>query len=160
MSENDFRFQKITGKHIAMQQLKTDLCRSIGADCAKEIYDMFLEMRTAALREDIRAATRRAFVMVQHPFYQFPTTHCSLLYDRIIRASGPVAKKDATIAFLRYIKNEFTQRYRGHTFGRFLFVLLRNTSSFVPREIEGDILDYFMGVIPRRTTQQLLENAH
>jgi hypothetical protein len=142
-----------------MQQLQTDLCCSIGADCAKEIYKMFLEMRVAAFRADIFEARRRAFVMMQHPFYSSPTTHCSLLCDIMMRARGPSEQKAASIAFLRYIKNEFTQRYRGQTFGRFFSVLLRNSSSFVPKEIEGELLDYFAGVIPRRTTRQLLGNA-
>ncbi len=134
--------------------LRQNLWDSIGADCAEKIFKMYMEMRIAHLRGEIK--TDRLSQIVEHPFFNSPVDHVNHMLFCFKAIRGREEKEAFVIVIYRYIVNEFTARFIGHSQDVMYSKFMSQADILISQGMDRDMMEFFKATIPKTWTRQLL----
>jgi hypothetical protein len=124
------------------------LYASIEASCAKEIIKMSIEMRAAAVREEVKK--NKASEMVQNPYYSNPTLYLSISLRVLEEEKDIEDKKRDTICIYRYIIKEFTYRFQGRGYRNLRRIFRHKAEDLVDQGMDDLLMYHFRRLIPRQ----------
>jgi hypothetical protein len=159
-SENEFVQRISFEKHEVSEMqsgeliLRQDLWDSIGYDCAERIFKMYLEMRISCLRVEIRIDHLSQIVC--HPFFNSPVEHMNHMLSCFKAIRGREEKEAFVIVIYRYIINEFTSRYAGHSGDIMYSKFMSQADVLISQGMDQDTMDFFKATIPKTWASQFL----